>query len=120
VTERAGPGDRVILRQDLAGGVGIWTISGFRGTPWPEVLTDPQFSPLDAADSSWRLTAAEGVFDFFARGVAFHEERPVLFETLHRPFALKATDRLALRALLWLLRLPGGARLLHRWHAQRN
>ena len=46
--------------------------------------------------------------------------RPDLYEKLHRPFALGAGDRLAARALLALLRLPGGARLLRAWHARRS
>lgn len=48
------------------------------------------------------------------------ETRPDLYEVLHRPFALGAGDRLAARALLALLRLPGGARLLRAWHARRS
>ena len=48
------------------------------------------------------------------------ETRPSLFAELHRPFALGAGDRIAARALLALLRLPGGARLLRRWHARRS
>lgn len=46
-------------------------------------------------------------------------ERPDLFDELHRPFALGRGERLAARLLLVLLRLPGGAGLLRRWHARR-
>jgi hypothetical protein len=47
------------------------------------------------------------------------EERPDLFDELHRPFALGRSERLVARLLLALLRLPGGAGLLRRWHAGR-
>lgn len=46
-------------------------------------------------------------------------ERPELYAGLHRPFALGRGERLAARFLLALLRLPGGAGLLRRWHARR-
>jgi len=39
---------------------------------------------------------------------------------MHRTFALRTSDRIAVRILLWLLRLPGGARLLRRWHVKRR
>ncbi len=47
-------------------------------------------------------------------------ERPGLFATLHQPFALGRGERIAARVLLALLRLPGGAGLLLRWHAGRG
>ncbi len=47
-------------------------------------------------------------------------ERPELFAKLHRPFALGRGERLAARFLLALLRLPGGAGLLRRWHTRRG
>ena len=47
-------------------------------------------------------------------------ERPGLFATLHRPFELGRGERIAARVLLALLRLPGGASLLLRWHARRG
>jgi hypothetical protein len=46
--------------------------------------------------------------------------RPDLYAELHRPFALGRGERLAARVLFALLRLPGGARLLRRWHANRS
>ena len=46
--------------------------------------------------------------------------RPELYAELHRPFALGRGERLAARVLLALLRLPGGAGLLRRWHANRG
>jgi len=46
--------------------------------------------------------------------------RPELFARLHRPFALGRGERVAARVLLALLRLPGGAALLLRWHAGRG
>ena len=47
-------------------------------------------------------------------------ERPGLFATLHQPFKLGRGERIAARVLLALLRLPGGAGLLLRWHARRG
>jgi hypothetical protein len=47
-------------------------------------------------------------------------ERPDLFDELHRPFALGRGERLVARLLLALLRLPGGAGLLRRWHSGRT
>jgi hypothetical protein len=47
-------------------------------------------------------------------------ERPRLYATLHQPFALGRGERMAARMLLALLRLPGGASLLLRWHARRG
>ena len=46
-------------------------------------------------------------------------ERPDLYTELHRPFALSRGERWAARLLLAMLRLPGGAGLLRRWHAGR-
>jgi len=48
------------------------------------------------------------------------EERPDLYADLHRPFALGRGERLVARLLLALLRWPGGAVLLRRWHAGRT
>jgi len=47
-------------------------------------------------------------------------ECPGLYATLHQPFALGRGERVAARVLLALLRLPGGAGLLLRWHARRG
>jgi hypothetical protein len=60
------------------------------------------------------------VEDAEGRVVERIEMRPSLFAGLHRPFALGAGERLAARALLALLRLPGGAKLLRGWHARRG
>jgi hypothetical protein len=60
------------------------------------------------------------VHDVDGRVVERIETRPSLFEPLHRPFALGSGDRIAARALLALLRFPGGARLLRLWHAKRS
>ncbi len=54
-----------------------------------------------------------------AHGTDRIELRPSLYHALHRPFTLGSGERLAARALLSLLRLPGGARLLRAWHARR-
>ena len=55
-----------------------------------------------------------------ARTVDHVALRPSLFRELHRPFALGGGERIAVRGLLALLRLPGGAKLLRAWHARRG
>lgn len=115
VIERAGPADRLILRD--AASAESWVIGGYRGPTLPDELTNPA---LVVNGRGWRLTSSEGAFDFDARAVDRLVERPALFDAMHQPFALKTSDRIAVRVLLWLLRLPGGARLLRRWHARRR
>jgi hypothetical protein len=46
--------------------------------------------------------------------------RPSLYMPLHRAFSLGAGERFAAHALLALLRLPVGPRLLRAWHARRG
>ena len=55
-----------------------------------------------------------------ARGTDRIAMRPSLFAELHRPFALGVGERIAVRCLLALLRIPGGTRLLRAWHASRG
>jgi hypothetical protein len=117
--DRAGPGQRVVMRKDAEGGSGFLVISGFRGAPLPDTISSPRIESRGGPDS-WRMVASEGTFDFEARAVDQIEARPSLFAGLHRPFALSAGDRFAARCLLALLRLPGGARLLRLWHARRS
>ncbi len=90
-------------------------LAGFRGRNLPAKLTDPSVGP-DGATGGWRLLCAEGSFTFQARSIDRIAEHPEFYDPLHRPFALSAIDRVALHALLWLLRLPGGARLMRAWH----
>ena len=108
-----------MLREDAQDGSKFVVISGFRGSPLPDTISDPRVESRDGLES-WRMTASQGTFDFEARAVDEIEARPSLFETLHKPFALTVRDRFAVRCLLALLRLPGGARLLRRWHARRS
>jgi len=117
VIERDGPADRLILRERDTTGVESWVIGGYRGPALPDELTNPA---LVVNGSGWRLTSSEGAFDFDARAVDRLAERPELFGAMHQAFALKTSDRIAVRILLWLLRLPGGARLLRRWHVKRR
>jgi hypothetical protein len=87
------------------------------------MLTDPVIESLASGDAprpGWRLRSSEGQFEFRALAVDQLEERPALYEPLHLPFALRRSDRAAVRVLLWLLRMPGGARLLRIWHTQRQ
>ena len=98
-------------------------IARYQGPALPAALTDPVVEALrdpDRAPRSWRISCAEGRFEFRALAVEQLEECPALYEPLHRPFRLGTSDRLAVRVLLWLLRLPGGAGLLRRWHAHRH
>jgi len=114
--EQHGPGNRLLLESATADGRQRIVISEYRGPALPATLGDPVLAP-GRGEGEWILTAAEGRYDFRARSVDRIDERPALLEPLHRPFALSAGDRIAVRLLLWLLRLPGGARLLRRWHA---
>ncbi|MGE0032040.1 MAG: hypothetical protein AB7T20_13065 [Steroidobacteraceae bacterium] len=120
VVERGGPAGRVVLRRQARDAVHWLVISGFQGPGLPARLTDPAIEPAADAAGAWHLCCAEGEFHFHARAVDRLATRPALFTPLHRPFALSGTDRLAVRVLLWLLRLPGGARLLRHWHARRG
>ena len=97
-------------------------IAGYRGAVLPKVVTGPCVSPRHAAGvaSAWTLACAEGSFDFEARAVERQEQRPRLFDALLVSHALRPRERYAVRWLLRLMRLPGGARLLHAWHARRR
>jgi hypothetical protein len=119
VVERGGPGGRLVLRRPAHDAVHWLVISGFQGTEWPAQVTDPAIEHASGGAGIWHLRCAEGAFDFRARAVDRLVTQPALFTPLHRPFALNGSDRLAVRVLLWLLRLPGGARLLRHWHARR-
>jgi hypothetical protein len=119
----AGPAARVVLRQASSGDARLIVISGYRGPRLPDALIGPAVVPAPgrpAQPAKWRLSAAEGIFDFEAGTVDFVEQRPSLYAPLHRSFALSTSDRWAVRLLLWALRLPGGARLLRRWHGHRS
>lgn len=123
LVERNGPAGRRILRQNSGDRKDLFVIAGFRGADWPGTLTNPRIDALPGTTGerpSWRLSSDEGSFDFGAIAVERVETRPELYFPLHRRFALTTADRLAVRVLLWLLRLPGGARLLRGWHARRN
>jgi hypothetical protein len=120
VVERSGPGGRLVLRGQARDAVHWLVISEFQGPELPAQLTDPAIESASGAAGVWHLRCAEGEFQFGARAVDRLATRPALFTPLHRSFALSGTDRLAVRVLLWLLRLPGGARLLRHWHAQRG
>lgn len=121
VIERGGPGGRLVLRAVDGDRTNYLVVAGFRGGDWPEAISNLQVVAREsAAAGSWRLSSDQGRFDFAAQAVDRVETRPALFEQLHRPFALTATDRIAVRLLLALLRLPGGARLLRSWHSRRG
>ena len=118
VIERAGPARRVVLRAAAAGCEDLWVLGGFEGPSLPATLERARLETLGG--DRYRIASAQGNYDFSARAVDRIALRPALFEPLHRDFALGSFDRLAARALLALLRLPGGAKLLRRWHARRT
>ncbi len=101
LVDRTGPGQRVVYRKGTQDRTELLVLSGYRESTLPETIAEPRIQ-------------------FEARAIDRIEMRPALFEGLHRPFALTAGDRLAVRCLLALLRLPGGARLLRLWHARRS
>lgn len=120
VMERGGPAGRLVLRRQERDSIHWLVISRFEGPELPAQVTDPAIEPVSDSAGAWQLRCAEGDFQFRARAVDRLVTRPALFAPLHRPFSLTGTDRLAVRILLWLLRLPGGARLLRNWHARRG
>jgi len=110
----------MVLRRQARDAVHWLVISGFQGPELPAALTDPAIEPAADTAGAWYLRCAEGEFQFRARAIDRLATRPALFTPMHRPFALSGADRIAVRVLLWLLRLPGGARLLRHWHARRG
>lgn len=112
-----GPAARLVLRGRSAEGPELIVIAGYRGPALPNALTHPALT--SAGDDRWRLTAAEGAFDFTARGVDRIALRPALFEPMHARFALSRADRVAVRVLLRMLRFPGGTRILRWWQLLR-
>ena len=111
------------FRNDAGDRRRLLDIARYQGPELPAALTNPVVEGLGDSDRtprSWRISCAEGRFEFQALAVETIEECPALYEPLHRPFRLSTADRLAVRVLLWLLRLPGGAGLLRRWHAHRR
>jgi hypothetical protein len=123
IDSRNASAGRLVLRADAGDRTQYLVISRYQGPMLPATLTDPVVGPLGEAGPpprAWRLTSAEGQFEFHALAIDAIDEWPALYQPLHRPFALRSWDRLAVRVLLWLLRLPGGAALLRRWHANRR
>ena len=116
-----GPDDRLWLRSVGRDRIRHVAISRFQGPSIPDAVSNAVLEHRDQIGSdSWRLSCDQGSFDFGAQAVEQIETRPALYARLHRPFALSLADRLAVRCLLALLRLPGGAKLLRRWHARRS
>jgi hypothetical protein len=118
VVERAGPARRVVLRGGSGRDGELWVFGGYRGADLPPELEGASLESL--GQGRYRITAAGGSHEFGAEAVDRIAERPGLFDALHRPFRLGGGERLAAGALLALLRLPGGAKLLRLWHARRS
>jgi hypothetical protein len=121
VVDRAGGGNRLWLRSDGGDRITHIAASGYQGPSLPEAMTNPVLRRLEGAGQrSCRLETDQGHFEFESAAIERIEARPALYVGLHRPFALSTTDRVAVRLLFALLRLPGGAGLLRRWHASRT
>jgi hypothetical protein len=112
-----GPAGRLVLRGATPDGAELVVIAGFRGPDLPAMLTDPTLTATGT--DRWQLSAAEGTFEFDARGVDRIALRPALYKPLHARFALSRADRVAVRVLLRMLRFPGGARILRWWQLLR-
>lgn len=112
-----GPAGRLVIRGATPDGAELLVIAGYHGPTLPDVLTKPMLAAAGA--DRWRLTAAEGAFDFDARAVDRIALRPQLLEPMHARFALSGADRIAVRVLLGLLRFPGGTRILRWWQLLR-
>ena len=112
-----GPTDRLVLRGESADGGELIVIAGYRGQALPERLTHLELAA--AGGNAWRLSSAEGEFEFQARAVDRIALRPGFYEPMHAQFALSSADRVAVRTLLRLLRFPGGSRILRWWQALR-
>jgi hypothetical protein len=117
LAERHGPAGRLVLQQSDDDGSRLIVCSGYEGPELPASISDPELA--QGTGGRWSLHCREGSFEFRARAVQQIEERPSLYEPLHRAFALSTGDRLAARLLLALLRMPGGARLMRFWHSHR-
>jgi hypothetical protein len=117
------PKDPLRYRSDTGNRRRLLVIARYQGPELPKALTNPVVDAVgepDQALRNWRIRCTEGRFEFRAFAVEQLEEFPALYEPWHQPFRLSASDRLAVRALLWLLRIPGGTALLRRWHAHRH
>lgn len=112
-----GPAARLVIRGATADGADLIVIAGYDGPVLPDALTGPAIA--STGGDRWRITAAEGAFDFAARGLDRIALRPSLFEPMHARFALSRADRIAVRVLLRMLRFPGGTRILRWWQRLR-
>jgi hypothetical protein len=96
----------------------VVVITGYAGPSLPPDLVDAVLE--QAGPGAWRLAAAGATIDFAVRGMEVLLPQPGLFGELTAPFALKRRERRLVGVLLRLLRLPGGAWLLRRWHSRRS
>jgi len=112
----------LVLEPTAGGSAPRFVLAACIGASLPGTVHDPHLEPVDTARGGqrWRLACREGEFDLDVRGVEVLESHPQLFDATLASFSLKSRDRLAVRWLLGLLRLPGGARLLRAWHARRS
>jgi hypothetical protein len=117
----AGKSNSLVI-EPLDGGSPRLVITGFAGDPLPGVLHARERGVVESGDGRkrGRLRCREGEFAFEARAVERLESVTGLFEPLLADFSLRSRDRLMVRVLLRLLRWPGGAWLLRRWHVRRQ
>jgi hypothetical protein len=122
LVEIDGPAGRRILETCADDRRELLVFAQVQGGSWPGTLSNASVAPREESANArrWRLSSDQGQFDFEAKLVDRVELRPALYAPLHRRFALSTLERLAIRVLIALLRLPGGERLLRRWHARRN
>jgi hypothetical protein len=115
----AAPGTWIL--EPLEAGQPRIVIAGHVGSRLPEMLHGIELRPArESAPERWQLVCREGEFEFEARGIERLEALPRLFDPLLAGHTLGARDRVAVRILLKLLRLPGGAWLLRTWHGSRR
>ena len=119
VDRRASPVDLIVLDPEDATAPRI-SLHGFRGNALPGLLTAPVIETLSSAGRLYRLTAAETRIEFQARSVLAHTPCEAALAPLTNSFALKRGERLAARALLWLVRFRFGGALLAAWHSRRR
>ena len=122
VLRSAEPARTLVLAPEPAGSGPRFVIAGWSGGDLPAVVSRPRLERLadEGASGRFRLSCAEGRFEFGALGVEVLEDRTGLFDVPLAEFALRPRDRSVVRWLLRLLRLPGGARLLRAWHTRRG
>ena len=96
-------------------------LEGVSGVELPSVADSLSVAELaDEGPAPIRLRVGAAEFQLVPRSWRVHEAQPQFFQSALAGFGPSAGEARALKWLLRLLRLPGGARLLSRWHARRS